>query len=292
MKKEFEDGKKQIESIGGELLFIVKTGSNLYGTSTPKSDVDYRGVFIPNIYGILNLKPVEQINILDHEDYLVYSLKRFLDLIIQGDPQTTEMLFANKENVYGEKYSEYEILKEKLVSRNIRQRLLGFSYSEWRKAKAQKLIIEGRKKNEDDVIRSIGDIFRLDKSDMDTVVEILLKNKEKKLVPSKKKLGYKRKKEYEQFGYCTSSAAHSIRLLEQVYEILTTGNMTFPRANKDFVKSIKMGQENIDDLEKYYNDIREKVDSLKEEDIVLRNKPDREFANKFYLNQIKHKLIF
>jgi len=36
-----------------EVLFKTIFGSQLYGTNTPNSDVDYKGVFLPNLKDVL-----------------------------------------------------------------------------------------------------------------------------------------------------------------------------------------------------------------------------------------------
>lgn len=41
-------------------ILEVITGSNLYGTNTPESDIDYAGIFIPTIDYYFGLKKVEE----------------------------------------------------------------------------------------------------------------------------------------------------------------------------------------------------------------------------------------
>ena len=40
--------KENIEKQDRQLLVVMKFGSHLYGTNTSKSDLDYKGVFIPS----------------------------------------------------------------------------------------------------------------------------------------------------------------------------------------------------------------------------------------------------
>ena len=48
----------------GELVMVCRFGSHMYGTDTPDSDTDYKGVYIPHIKDvILGDAPKSSINI-------------------------------------------------------------------------------------------------------------------------------------------------------------------------------------------------------------------------------------
>ena len=66
---------------------LVLSGSRLYGMSNSLSDYDYRGVILPPYEYLLNIKKFEVIEFED--DYKVFSLKRFLKLVIKGSPGET-----------------------------------------------------------------------------------------------------------------------------------------------------------------------------------------------------------
>lgn len=79
-----------------KIIFKVLTGSRAYGTSTPDSDSDYKGVYIQPINDHLKINGYkEQINVTKDETY--YELKRFLELCANGNPGTLEMLFSPKD---------------------------------------------------------------------------------------------------------------------------------------------------------------------------------------------------
>lgn len=44
---------------GGQLLYLTKFGSHLYGTDTEKSDDDYQGIFLPSIYDMVLMQTVK-----------------------------------------------------------------------------------------------------------------------------------------------------------------------------------------------------------------------------------------
>lgn len=88
------------------VIYLTQYGSHLYGTSTPTSDVDYKGVFLPTPRQILlgkvpkslsfNTKSSEKgdKNTKGDIDCELYSFNYFIDLAIQGQTVALEMLWA------------------------------------------------------------------------------------------------------------------------------------------------------------------------------------------------------
>lgn len=88
-----------------EPIIQIKYGSHLYGTSTPSSDLDIKGLYIPLAKDIL-LQRVQPIisfkrpkahgekNTSEDVDYELYSPERFLSLLAEGQTMALDMLFA------------------------------------------------------------------------------------------------------------------------------------------------------------------------------------------------------
>lgn len=83
----------------------IKFGSHLYGTSTPQSDLDIKGVYLPDARDILlqRVKPMisesrpkahGEKNTADDVDNEAYSLQRYLEFLAQGQTVVLDMLFA------------------------------------------------------------------------------------------------------------------------------------------------------------------------------------------------------
>jgi hypothetical protein len=168
-------------------------------------------------------------------DHLVFSLQRYLELLLKGDPQLTDTLFtpADKITRLTEVGVRILALKDSIVTNAIFRRISGYGYSEWRKARGEQLLVDDFSKTEDEVINDIRNVFAPEKADMDEIIDLLRKKKPRKVVSSKKDLGKKRKMEFEKYGFGVTSAAHAIRLHQQVAELMTTGKMTFPRPNSE-----------------------------------------------------------
>lgn len=93
-----------------------KFGSHLYGTNTPSSDTDFKEVFVPSPEDILygSYRDVHAFttggegskNNKDDIDSDSYSLRKFINLLIEGDTFAMDMLHANKENIVSMDYPE------------------------------------------------------------------------------------------------------------------------------------------------------------------------------------------
>lgn len=87
------------------VIVKMKFGSHLYGTNTPQSDTDYKGIFMPSREQILLGKIPKSINIktkidktakntIDDIDTEFYSLHYFIHLACEGETVALDMLHA------------------------------------------------------------------------------------------------------------------------------------------------------------------------------------------------------
>lgn len=74
-------------------LLEVISGSRAYGTDTPESDTDIKGVFVQPLDGFFGLERVEQINN-ESNDIAFYEVGRFAELLAKNNPNLLEMLFT------------------------------------------------------------------------------------------------------------------------------------------------------------------------------------------------------
>lgn len=122
-------------------ILQIKFGSYLYGTSTPNSDTDYKGIYLPTAREIVlgsykktiatcRPKGTCERNTKDDVDIEFFSLDRYLELLMEGQTVALDMLFA-PEPVYpmdpnqafewaGIKiWKEIKANKERLLTRNV-----------------------------------------------------------------------------------------------------------------------------------------------------------------------------
>lgn len=83
----------------------LKFGSHLYGTDTPNSDLDYKGIYLPSARDILlgrykrtisSTRPKREgeRNTKDDVDTEFFSLDRYLELLMEGQTVALDMIFA------------------------------------------------------------------------------------------------------------------------------------------------------------------------------------------------------
>jgi len=93
----------------GKLLAKFVHGSHLYKLNTPESDLDFKGIYMPDLKSMMLGKVKDSIdystnksnekNTSEDTDYEVYSIQKFVQLLSKGEMVTFDMLFAPEEAV-------------------------------------------------------------------------------------------------------------------------------------------------------------------------------------------------
>ena len=86
------------------LLYLTEFGSVLYGTNTPSSDTDLKGIYLPSIKSALLDQAPETIvhntsgkdvrNTVDDVDITLYSVTYYIDLLFKGEVGAIDILFS------------------------------------------------------------------------------------------------------------------------------------------------------------------------------------------------------
>ena len=83
-------------------ILLTRAGSHAYGTSTPTSDLDVRGVFIPPVEYILGMSKIEQYQeagTADRPDLVIYELRKYIALAADANPNILEIVFADDSDI-------------------------------------------------------------------------------------------------------------------------------------------------------------------------------------------------
>lgn len=83
------------------LIFLTLGGSWAYGTNTPQSDVDLRGIMFEPVESILGLSNFEQMEKHDSEkdiDCVIYGLRKMCHLLLGNNPNCIEILSPQEDN--------------------------------------------------------------------------------------------------------------------------------------------------------------------------------------------------
>ena len=94
-----DPGRKSVSWVPDRTIFLTKGGSQAYGTATPSSDTDYKGICIePKDYYQGFFLGFEQVDFKKpNPDACIFSLRKFFKLAADCNPNVIEMLFT-KEN--------------------------------------------------------------------------------------------------------------------------------------------------------------------------------------------------
>lgn len=128
------------------ILFKTISGSRAYGTFTPESDTDIRGIFIQSLDDILKYGYIDQISDVKN-DVVFYELKRFIKLAIDNNPNIIELFNMPKDCIIFkhplyEKYIENN--KDKFISKKTK-----FTFGEYASSQIRKAVGYNKKINWD-----------------------------------------------------------------------------------------------------------------------------------------------
>jgi hypothetical protein len=298
-----------------KMIFKCLAGSHLYGTNTPESDIDERGVFIPSEKYYLGFNDrIEQLEDKD-SDIVYFELRKFLHLACENNPNIIELLFV-PEDKFLECTDEWvEIVSNRnlFVSTKAKFTFSGYAHSQFNRIKRHRswLLNPPKKKPEredfglspyrsnltKDQIGAFNVLLALKLENIqefhplkdqllvmaethdlkalcqqyteidpialkriipisDEFIDILQKENAYAQAERyfnqyehwKKNRNPKRAEMENKFGYDLKHASHLVRLITEGKELLTTGFITFPRPDVEFLVNIKNGKYKYDEL--------------------------------------------
>ena len=116
------------------LLFEAVSGSRAYGLATPESDTDIKGVFYLPKFMFYGMEYVPQISN-ETNDIVYYELGRFIELLLQSNPNTLELLASPPDCVRYRSPLMDAFKTEWFVSKACRQSFAGYAYGQIKKAR-------------------------------------------------------------------------------------------------------------------------------------------------------------
>jgi len=283
------------------------TGSHLYGTTTPTSDKDYNGVFMPDENMVFGFEKAEDVDLSVKSkradgkndenaiDIVLYEFRKFVKLALDNNPNILEMLFINKENiVYSNFYGE-ELLKHAYLfpNRRLKEKFLAYAFSqkhrmvirtdnyhalenanEWLEENI-KTVEDGKKLLVEILDKRLP--FMSVKGDNITVGDLnfqrhFMLRKVKKMIVERLSKATNRKELLTKYGYDTKFASHFVRLMLEGKELLSTGRLTFPLKDRDFICDIKLGKYKMTEVLKYAEEFEKEVENADVHSFLLKRK--------------------
>lgn len=246
-KQDLPDNVKWLED---RTILFTKYGSHIYGTNTPESDLDFKGVAIPPKEYLLGLQSINEYNksggknfgernTKDDVDLVIMALNKFVSDAIKGVPNNMDILFCRDEDIiYMDDFGkELRDIRKEFLSKRIFNKFSGYALSQKHKLEVKKNHGVGR-------------------------IELV-----------------------DEFGYDTKFAMHSLRLLYSAIEILETHNYCSyrPEEQRKLLLEVRSGKYTMDEV----FDMFEKLDlKLKElyETSTLRLEPDYNKINNWLID--------
>lgn len=281
-------------------IYVTVHGSQAYGTSLPTSDTDVKGVAVPPLeyyFGHdLNFEQAEQ----NEPDMVIYSLKKFMKLASDCNPNIIEVLFTDPEHWIkitpaGEKLYKHRHL---FLSKKAKHTFSGYAIAQLKRIKNHKAWLlnppthkptrsEFGLPEQSKVSRStLGAMNALANKGHQfdgEVMELLAAEKHyqeslnqyKQYQNWKKKRNEKRAALEAEHGFDTKHAAHSVRLLRMGEEILSTGEVLVKRPDASELLEIRAGAWSYDKLLKWAEEQDKKLSELYESSNVLPHKSNQ-----------------
>jgi len=292
-------------------IFECLTGSKLYGTDTPASDEDFRGICLPPMDVLLDpFSNFEQKNSgFEEEDRTIYDLGKFMKLCADGNPNIIEMLFIpeNKITYNSDTWRKIVDNKNLFLSKKVKFTFSGYSFSQLQKIKNHRQwfidppkdkphrkdfgltdspIVSGM--NLENSLNMPMELFK-EKYVDELKREREYRNEKKKwdnYVSWRDNRNPQRRELEDRYGYDAKHASHLVRLMTEGKELLLDQTITFPLKNAEEIRAIKNGKytyEEIIGMAETFDKEFEMWYDLS----TLPNSPDKKGLKKLYLEIIK-----
>lgn len=302
-------------------ILEIQSGSHLYGTNVPTSDIDYVGVFIAPKRFYLGLERIEEVdlgivskgedgkNLPDAIDRKFYELRNFIHLAKGGNPNIVEILFVNDANVvkangFGQRLRRNA---ELFVSEGVRTKYLGYSQGQ------KKMMVN----KPDNFAQTVAAVEWLDNwiamgrdpgTRIAAILELMVNAKVAEDKVSHLSIGKanyctsmtvrklraalaeklakitNRQDLWTKYGYDTKFAMHLLRLLTEGIELLTTGRIEFPLRNREFLLDVRAGKFSKEEVLVFAEELEAELKVVK---AVVPDHPDFHRINQLLMDMVE-----
>jgi predicted nucleotidyltransferase len=230
------------------IIFKTISGSRLYGTATEESDTDIRGVCHQTVESLVGIHGFEQYEAKVPQDITIFGLTKFCQLALQCNPNIVELLFAPTSGdmclFIGKEWHDLLEIRSAFLSRKARHTFSGYSFAQLKRIESHhKWIVDPPAfapiPEEFGAVQSSGSYKWSDKEGHSSYqsaqthwrqYQEWLANRN----PTRADLEHK-------YGYDTKHGMHLARLMVQGIELLSTGFLTLPRPDAEWLLEIRNG---------------------------------------------------
>lgn len=308
-----------------KVIVVMEFGSKMYGTNTPNSDIDYKGIYLPTKEQILLNEKIKTIkfstgnndskNTKEDIDIDLIPLHVFVKKAMEGDTIAIDMIHCNPMNIVYTNGNIWKFIREyryKFYTKNLTGPV------QYAKKQAAKYGISfGRLGNVKNVIKNLESCDPDAK--METVWNNLYTGEYVKFVESNGNFFYevcgKKLQNTNTIGHCLEvvkrfmknygkrseeaeenkgidwkAVSHALRYSYQIKELFETGDIKFPLKNKNYLLEVKQGKHSYKDI--VAPELENLLDELKvlSENSHLPDSPDTVFWKGFIM-QVHQSII-
>jgi predicted nucleotidyltransferase len=132
------------------IIFEVVAGSQAYGTQTPTSDIDIRGIFRLSKDAYMSLVPPIQEVSNDSQDIKYYELRKFLDLAKDCNPNIVELFWTPEDCIRIKTPVMDKLLANRslFISKRAYHTFSGYAFAQIQKAKGKNKFVNNPKPKE------------------------------------------------------------------------------------------------------------------------------------------------
>jgi predicted nucleotidyltransferase len=274
--------KGQVEWLSEATILLVRHGSQAYGTDTPESDLDIKGVAVPPqryFTGFLHrFEQAEQKGDENQSDLTIFDIRKFCQLAADCNPNIIEVLWVDPEDViYTDSYGTWLIQHRRdFLSQKAKYTFSGYAVAQLKRIKTHRQWLLDPPKEQPHratfglpettlvsrdqmgVIQSFEDKGNcdLDAQFGSNVMEVYRKERSYHNALTrwnqyqlwKKTRNPKRAALEAKFGYDCKHGMHLVRLMRMCREVLISGEVVVRRPDAEELLAIRNGAWEYDRL--------------------------------------------
>lgn len=270
------------------LLVLARVGSVAYNTNvTEQSDLDLMGVVVPPARYLIGLSRWEHwtTKIGDDLDVKIFSLQKFIGLLLKSNPTVLELLWIELEHLLVNSLLWAELLanREKFSSQKAYYAFVGYASDQIKRMRQAARVTNELKEIEIELAYR----ERYGESHDFTLLsdeDLTAYHYELQTQVSTRRQGHARKELIEKLGYDPKNAGHAVRLMRMGLELLETGKMNVRReSDAEFLRNIRLGKYDLAFVEKEIEVMSRLAEHFLSK-TELPREPDSEFAERYVID--------
>jgi len=282
-------------------LVEMEFGSHLYGLSTPKSDHDFVGVYMPTLQDVIMKRDQNTIdfntntttkNGPEDVDRKFYSLWKFIDGCKKGNTDVLDMLHSDEKNIIKKTpaWDKIVSVRHMAYTKNMK------SFVGYLRTQANKYGVKGSRiacvrkalkvcdsvRNKQDLLGEYaaflptGEFLQFETTDHPSTGEqhfyvvcgrkyqdtVTIEHFEENLNKLLSQYGHRAKAAEENDGVDWKAVSHALRVGYQTRALFVHGSYSFPLEESEFILKVKLGQTTMQEVRPELDAIVEEIEML------------------------------